>query len=56
MRKEFFNVNIDEIEELVYKYNPTAEFNRTMLAEEYKQGLSMNEAPVELTDNYLEDE
>lgn len=56
MRKEFFNVNIDEIEELVYKYNPTAEFNRTMLAEEYKQGLSMNEAPVELTDNYLEEE
>ncbi len=48
LRKEFFNVTLDEIEELVYKYNPTAEFNRTMLAEEYKQGLSMTDEPLAL--------
>lgn len=48
MRKEFFNISIDEIEELVYKHNPAAEFNRTMLAEEYRQGFSMTDAPVEL--------
>lgn len=38
-RKEFFNITIDEIEDIVYKHSPTAEFNRTMLAEEYNQGL-----------------
>mgnify|MGYP000650968828 FL=1 len=40
MRKEFFNVTIDELEELVTEIEPTAEFNRTMLAEEYRQSLS----------------
>lgn len=49
-RKEFFNVTLDEIETLVYKYQPTAEFNRTMLAEEYRQGLSMTEALPEVSD------
>lgn len=52
-RKEFFNVSLDEIEELVYKYQPTAEFNRTMLAEEYRQGLSIGESLPEISD--LED-
>ena len=33
MRKEFFNVTIDELEELVTEIEPTAEFNRTMAAE-----------------------
>ena len=37
MRKEFFNVTIDELEELVTEIEPTAEFNRTMAAEEYRQ-------------------
>lgn len=50
LRKEFFKVSIDEIEELVYKYQPTAEFNRTMLAEEYHQGLSINTVPLEFTE------
>jgi len=54
MRKEFFRVSIDEIEELVYKYEPTAEFRRTMIAEQYNQGLSMKEDLAELTDSYLE--
>lgn len=54
MRKEFFRVSLDEIEELVYQHQPTAEFNRTMLATEYKQGLAMTEEPVELSDEDFE--
>ena len=54
MRKEFFRVSIDEIEGLVYKYEPTAEFNRTMLAEQYYQGLSLdNDELQEIPDNEL---
>lgn len=40
MRKEFFNVSIDELEKIVNDIDPTAEFNRTMIAEEYHQSLS----------------
>lgn len=43
MRKEFFKVTIDELEELVTEIEPTAEFNRTMAAEEYRQSLSTTE-------------
>lgn len=39
LRKEFFKVSINELEELVNKIDPTAEFNKTMLAEEYNQSL-----------------
>ena len=42
LRKEFFNVSLDELESLVYELNPTAEFNRTMAAEQYRQSLSMS--------------
>jgi len=42
-RKEFFAVSIDELEDLVYELEPTAEFNRTMLAEQYNQSLSIDE-------------
>ena len=52
-RKEFFNISIDEIEELVYKYQPTAEFNKTMLAEEYKQGLSLSGELADIPDQEL---
>ena len=56
LRKEFFSVSLDEIEELVYKYHPTAEFNRTMLAEEYRQGLIMDSVSSELSeDSFNED-
>ncbi len=40
LRKEFFRTNIDELEELVTNIDPTAEFNKTMLAEEFNQSLS----------------
>ena len=48
LRKEFFRVSMDEIENLVYKHEPSAEFNRTMLAEQYNQSLSINEVSNEL--------
>lgn len=41
LRKEFFNVTLDELEALVYELEPSAEFNRTMAAEQYRQSLSM---------------
>ncbi|MGL4549425.1 GIY-YIG nuclease family protein [Eubacterium aggregans] len=41
MRKEFFSITIDEIEELVHRLDPTAEFITTMLAEEYRQTQSL---------------
>lgn len=50
MRKEFFKVPLDQIEELVQELEPTAEFNRTMLAEQYNQSLSMDEPTEEITD------
>ncbi|MBS4931135.1 MAG: GIY-YIG nuclease family protein [Clostridiales bacterium] len=40
-RKEFFRVTIDELEELVAKIEPTAEFNRSMIADEYYQTQSL---------------
>lgn len=43
LRKEFFKVSIDELETLVTDIEPTAEFNRTMLAEEFRQSLSTDE-------------
>lgn len=50
LRKEFFNVSIDELENLVQTINPSAEFNRTMLAEQYKQGLSIENIPDTLAE------
>lgn len=43
MRKEFFYTTIDELEELVNEICPTAEFNKTMLAEEFRQSQSTDE-------------
>lgn len=43
LRKEFFNVSIDELEQLVNEICPTAEFNRTMMAEEFRQSQSTDE-------------
>jgi len=40
LRKEFFNATVDELEELVSEIDPTAEFNKTMAAEEYRQSIS----------------
>ena len=43
MRKEFFYTTVDELEELVTNIEPTAEFNKTMLAEEFRQSQSSDE-------------
>lgn len=40
LRKEFFHTTIDELEQLVLEIDPTAEFNRTILAEQYRQSQS----------------
>jgi len=53
LRKEFFRITIDELEELVYSIEPTAEFNKTMLAEQYYQSMAVNEIPESV--NILDD-
>lgn len=40
LRKEFFYATLDELESLVTELDPTAEFNKTMLAEEFHQSQS----------------
>ena len=42
LRKEFFKISIEELEELISSVDPTAEFNKTMLAEEFRQSLEMD--------------
>ena len=46
LRKEFFKVDLDEMEKIVLQEDPAAEFNRTMLAEEYRQTLSLEEEKI----------
>lgn len=43
LRKEFFRIPIDELESLVNEIEPASEFNKTMLAEEFRQSLSTDE-------------
>ena len=43
LRKEFFRLNIDELEKLVTTIDPTAEFNKTMMATEFYQSESSSE-------------
>lgn len=43
IRKEFFYSTVDELEQIVTEIDPTAEFNRTMAAEDYRQSLSSDE-------------
>jgi hypothetical protein len=45
LRKEFFNTTIDELEDLVYSLEPSAEFNRTMLAQQYYQSMAVDQVP-----------
>ena len=55
LRKEFFKVSIDELETLVNELDPTAEFNKTMLAEEYRQSLSSDENYTSYNTDYGDD-
>lgn len=54
-RKEFFRISLDELEKTVYELQPTAEFNRTMLAEQYNQTLSIEQGIVQAFENIMED-
>lgn len=58
MRKEFFYTTIDDLEELVTNIEPTAEFNKTMLAEEFRQSLSSDEnySSIYISDDDYSDE
>jgi hypothetical protein len=58
LRKEFFKTTIDELEDLVYSLEPSAEFNRTMMAEQYYQSMAVEEVPdsVNVIDDEDEDE
>lgn len=59
LRKEFFKVTIDELESLVTEIDPTAEFNRTMLAEEFRQSQETDDvytSDYRLYDDDSEDE
>lgn len=38
-RKEFFDVSIDDLETLVQEINPAAEFNKTMVAIDYRKSI-----------------
>ena len=42
LRKEFFDISIDELEVLVHEIDPSAEFTQTMAAEQYRQSLSIS--------------
>lgn len=44
--KDFFAVQLDDLEKLVYELQPEAEFKRMLVAEEYRQSLTI--APGEL--------
>ena len=52
LRKEFFRVPIEELEEVVNTIDPTAEFTRTILAEEFRQSESASGTYVQ---NYVPD-
>ena len=57
LRKEFFVSNIDELEKLVYELDPTAEFNRTMVAEDYNQSIATDENyDVAFVDEFSDEE
>jgi hypothetical protein len=49
LKKEFFKTSIDELEGLVYSLEPSAEFNRTMMAEQYYQSMAVDVIPETVT-------
>lgn len=51
LRKEFFRVPIDQLEQAVMEYDPTAEFRRTMVAEQYYQSINRTDVVPELEED-----
>lgn len=56
LRKEFFKVSLDDIENAVSESYPSAEFHKTALAEQYRQSLNLTEALEEINNEDLEEE
>lgn len=57
LRKEFFYSTVDELEKLVQEIDPTAEFNKTMVAEEFNQSQSSAETYTsDLSENDFDEE
>ena len=56
LRKEFFRVSLDDIENLVAEVAPTAEFKRTVLAEQYRQSLSISHVQENPASSYDDDD
>lgn len=56
LRKEFFRVSLDDIEKLVAEVAPTAEFKRTVLAEQYRQSLSITHVSGNPVGSYDDDD
>lgn len=56
LRKEFFRVSLDELEQIVLQHDPSAEFKRTMAAEQYYQSLNRDEVVAELDYDITDDE
>lgn len=48
LRKEFFDISIEELQQIVERIDPTAPFRVTALAEQYRQSLSIADVPDEL--------
>lgn len=56
LRKEFFRIPLDELENKVAEIAPSAEFKRTILAEQYRQSLSIDHIGANYSANYSTDE
>lgn len=56
LRKEFFRISLDELQALVEDCDPSAAFNRTALAEQFRQSLSIDEVPNSIDLEDLEEE
>lgn len=56
LRKEFFRVSLDELQALVEECDPSAAFNRTALAEQFRQSLSIDEIPENVSAEDFEEE
>lgn len=55
LRKEYFDITLDELEALVERIDPSAPFQKTMLAEQYHQSLSIDIPVAEQVDLETED-
>lgn len=56
LRKEFFRISLDDLEKLVGEIAPTAEFKRTVLAEQYRQSLSISHVSDEAEEAVSDDD